>query len=403
MHIVYVSREYPPSRRAGGIATYLKIVAEGFAARGHKVTVIAANDDTSREQREVSNGIEVVRLAGGDFLIPGAEPSASRLARLRFLYRFHSYRRRVAAELRRIPDADVVEVAEYGAEGLYLNGTGVPVVYRLHTPALLDHSDFSLSKLSTANALYYYAGRKELDILRRHARFVTSCSSSLREWAVRHAGLDASRVQVIYNPLQPDFFHHDASVQPAEAPERPYVFFAGTICDWKGAADLVEAVGLLNREGLSVDLRMAGKSGAFGERLAAEHASDGWLHILGKLPQQELKALYRGAAVVCFPSWWENMPMVCLEAMSLGAIVVGSDSGGMAEIIEDGKSGYLLPPKRPEAWAAKIREAMALTAEQRASISEAARARISSVFSLDSILDSTERVYRDAIRQSAKH
>ena len=48
--------------------------------------------------------------------------------------------------------------------------------------------------------------------------------------------------------------------------------------------------------------------------------------------------------------------MVCIEAMAQGAIVIGSNSGGMSEIMEDGRSGFLLPPKQPDLWANKILE-----------------------------------------------
>ena len=109
MHIVYICREYPPSLRGGGIASYLKIVAEGFATRGHKVTVVTANDDTSVEKRETVNGVSVIRLAGGDFCIPKAESKSVFIHKFRFMYRFHSYRRRVLAEVKRLDKIDIIE------------------------------------------------------------------------------------------------------------------------------------------------------------------------------------------------------------------------------------------------------------------------------------------------------
>lgn len=54
-----------------------------------------------------------------------------------------------------------------------------------------------------------------------------------------------------------------------------------------------------------------------------------------------IRAVVARGGLCCFPSVWENFPNACLEAMSLGAPVVGSDSGGMSEIIEDGISGVL--------------------------------------------------------------
>ena len=49
----------------------------------------------------------------------------------------------------------------------------------------------------------------------------------------------------------------------------------------------------------------------------------------------------RAATLCCFPSFWENFPNTCLEAMAAGAAVVAADGSGMAEMIEDGRSGLL--------------------------------------------------------------
>lgn len=54
-----------------------------------------------------------------------------------------------------------------------------------------------------------------------------------------------------------------------------------------------------------------------------------------------LLPLLRGATLCCFPSLWENFPNTCLEAMAAGAAVVAADGSGMAEMIENGRSGLL--------------------------------------------------------------
>lgn len=77
-----------------------------------------------------------------------------------------------------------------------------------------------------------------------------------------------------------------------------------------------------------------------------------------------------------------------------GAIVVGSNSGGMAEIISDGVDGFLLPPKSPELWADKIEEVGKLTAKQKQTISDNARARIKSSFGIEEIAKQMESFYK---------
>ena len=65
MHICFVCREYPPSLRGGGIASYIKEVAHGLHDAGHRVTVIAASDDTRLSSDEDDEGVRVIRLSGG--------------------------------------------------------------------------------------------------------------------------------------------------------------------------------------------------------------------------------------------------------------------------------------------------------------------------------------------------
>ena len=91
--------------------------------------------------------------------------------------------------------------------------------------------------------------------------------------------------------------------------------------------------------------------------------------------------------------------MVCIEAMAQGAIVVGSNSGGMSEIIEDGVSGFLLPPNDPNLWAEKIREVLSLSSERRMTISINAKKRIQDVFSLDKIINETESYFNAIINK----
>lgn len=56
MHICFVCREYPPSLRGGGIASYIKEVAHGLNALGHRVTVVCASDDTRKENLTMKTG-----------------------------------------------------------------------------------------------------------------------------------------------------------------------------------------------------------------------------------------------------------------------------------------------------------------------------------------------------------
>lgn len=407
MHIVYVSREYPPSKRGGGIASYIKEMATSMAALGHQVTVVAASDDTRLSSDSVEEGVRVIRLNGGDFVIPEVEGN-SKLKKLRPLYRFWSYRRKVRETVMGLNDVDVIEVPEYGVESLYLHGIGIPVVVRLHTPALMNHYDMSRMGLTKRNLPFYIPQLYELKEIAR-ANYVSSCSASLKEWCEKYAGLKEGIAKVIWNPIKVDESNElknktsNTSKTYIGSNTKHDILFAGTVCDWKGCGDLCETGQILANDGLnSFKISFVGKTGAYAEMLKEKYGHKPWFDLVGKVAREELMERYRKADVVVFPSWWENMPMVCLEAMSQGAIVIGSSSGGMSEIIEDGVSGWLVEPRSPRKIAAAIRKAHAMTNEERENMSSAAQMRIKEYFSTEVICREMEQYFEEVINNYKK-
>ncbi|MDE6007403.1 MAG: glycosyltransferase family 4 protein [Muribaculaceae bacterium] len=389
-----MSREYPPAKRMGGIATYLKIVAEEFVKQGHKVTVVAANDDTRFRRDEKINGVNIIRLQGGDFFVPEEESNDSKIKRLRSLYRFYSYRKLIRKEIEKIPDIDIIEVAEYGAEYLYLLNLKIPLTIRLHTATLLDRStgrikDFKLSRIHE-----YILGKKEKRILEK-VPFISSCCNSLLEWTQNYYNIEASNPVVIYNPINLSLWKYNTEVDYMENS----ILFAGTVTKEKGIRDLIDACLFLRKSGIPVMLTVAGKLGSYGEKLKEEISKDNkdWCKILGHVSQNQLRELYSSHKVSCFPSWWEALGMVCLEAMACGNITLTSDIGGFSEIITDGKDGFLVKQKDPKQLALKLKNALGLSKEDVESIKFNARNTLREKFSVELISKNLEKHYQNVI------
>lgn len=390
MHIVYVCREYMPSSRAGGIASYIKEIAHGMVSRGHIVTVVAASDDTRCEYEEMDGDVRVFRLKGGDFVIPSIE-SSSRLLKLREFYRFRSYRRRIREAIKALDAVDIIEVAEFGAEGLYLDGLGIPVVIRLHTPSLFNRNTQKVISLSLNNVFRYWQQRKELSIVRK-AKYITSCSDSLRLWFYKNVKGINHRIKVIYNPVDVCINENDDKYKENNP---PFILFAGTIVEMKGIEDLIKACIMIHNQGDSHDLIIAGKEGAFADYLKKVYSDYGWIHFVGKLSKNRLYQMYRKADLVCLPSWWDNLPMACLEAMMNKAIVIAGNEGGMCEIIKDGVDGFLIKPKSPKLLAKLMVKVLSEGVND--CVREAAYLRIKSTFDTKVIVGEMEGFYRETI------
>lgn len=395
MKIAYISQEYPPSLRSGGIASYIKEIASGMKDLGHEVTVITASDDTRKASDVIENGIRVIRLKGGNFYIPQAEGGRAWLRyvkKFRCFYRFWSYRKRIRDAVKEFGPFDIIEVPEYGCEALYLNELTTPIVYRLHTASLMDFNNKGILPLTLRRSPTYIQGKLELSVLRKKAIYISSCSTSTKEWTQNIVFGNEQDIKVIYNPIK--IKDHDNKSYLNKS-KHINIFYAGTICETKGVGDLYETGKILEQRGCDFTITMAGKVGAYANTLQPQP----WLNMLGMISRDEVMKRYSEADIVCIPSWWENMPMVCIEAMMCGALVIGSNSGGMSEIISDGESGFLLPPKHPKLWADKIIEVQKLNVTRKQEISDKARQRIKENFSSEVISKRMEDFYMNIINR----
>jgi len=93
------------------------------------------------------------------------------------------------------------------------------------------------------------------------------------------------------------------------------------------------------------------------------------------------------AAFTIIPSTWENWPNTCIEAMSLGKVVVGSENGGQAEMIgSDGSCGFVYSWEEPDGFEKAFTEALQLTDGDRANMGECAKKRIAALCSPQYVL-----------------
>jgi starch synthase len=130
------------------------------------------------------------------------------------------------------------------------------------------------------------------------------------------------------------------------------------------------------------------------------------------ISKPEVIQLYSHARVFCCPSVYEPFGIINLEAMSCGAPVVASATGGIKEVVVDGETGYLVPfkpdattgfPSEPDQFArdlaAKLSQLMN-NPEQCKRFGEAGRKRVEEQFSWSAIADQTIELYRTLINQS---
>ncbi|WP_069658276.1 glycosyltransferase family 4 protein [Arcticibacter eurypsychrophilus] len=140
----------------------------------------------------------------------------------------------------------------------------------------------------------------------------------------------------------------------------------GRMVPRKGIDNVIRAVAKLKQTGYAVRLLIVGgdteiPDPALSPELSRlqnivrlENINDS-VDFLGRKDRQVLKYYYSAADVFVTTPWYEPFGITPLEAMACGTPVIGSDVGGIKYSVEDGKTGFLVPPDRPEDLASKIK------------------------------------------------
>lgn len=187
----------------------------------------------------------------------------------------------------------------------------------------------------------------------------------------------------------------DTKEIPIKAAPGGGIVLAGRLSPEKGIDVAIRAMGDI--EGAVLDIAGTGPDEAPLRRLA-ESVAPGRVRFLGLVDKAEVQRLMLAASVVVVPSrWYENQPMVVLESLARGVPVVGSDLGGMPELIEPGETGDLVPPNDPKALAAALRPYISEPGVGFA-MRDRARATIVAEFSPEQHLDRIGAMYEQAAK-----
>ncbi len=396
MNILFVTREFPPSRRCGGIGTYVKETAAGLAQSGHNVCVLAASDNIWREFVEIVEGVTVYRLKGGDFFIYSSLLGKI-YSKLRSIIFYNSYRKRIWRQIERITKEkaiDIIELAEFGNEGKYwLMCHRIPTIVRFHGPSGLDRKTLTFK--------YNRRSRRELlDAMRSEGwSFVSESMKSLilsqkllSRQQLKYSGI----IEVIPNSIELRVYRKEQTVGG-----KVYILGAGTIVKEKGWVELLNACAAMTKANFEILLKIYGRNSSV-EPLISKEVKIAQkiglsVELLGQVPRERLFQEYANADICCFPSWFEPFGLTVIEAMSQGSIVVASSSGAGREIIQDGINGFLVAPRDTMALEETLKKIINLPEATKDQIRANAGKTIQENFTNVAVIPKIEAYYKRAI------
>lgn len=181
-----------------------------------------------------------------------------------------------------------------------------------------------------------------------------------------------------------------------------YFLYFGRLSDEKGVKTLVKAWKELDP---GYKLKIVGEGKQYQELVKeVRDNKEENIDLMGYKTGEELKGIVRNASFVIVPSeWYENNPMTISEAYSMGKPVIGSNVGGIPEILMDKKTGFLFEMRNAGDLVSKINQAFSLTAGEYELLSKNARQFAEDNFSEETHYMQLIKVYTEVIDDFRKH
>jgi L-malate glycosyltransferase len=219
------------------------------------------------------------------------------------------------------------------------------------------------------------------------------------------AGVDRQRITVVHSGVDCERFHAPTPQERAAArsvlniDDGEFVISAvGALEQRKGHRYLIAAIGAIAASG-KFRCFIVGQ-GLIGRVLQDEIAvirNLGRIKLLGRV--DDVRGLLWASDAFAMPSLKEGLGVAALEAMASGLPVIASDVGGLREVVEDDRTGIIVPPANPEKIASAIKR-LAESPELRSQMSAAARARVVENYSMEQMAARTLALYRECVRKT---
>jgi glycosyltransferase involved in cell wall biosynthesis len=346
MRVLLLNYEFPPLGGGAGVAT--QALARGLAARGVTVDVVTAGERDECRSEVLWDGhgeeglLTVYRVKCSRTGVHEAGMAGA------FSYLHHALplvRARMRDE-----HYDIVHLffsLPTGAMLPFLNLGDTPVIVSLRGSDVPGY-DPHQKTLERCHRMLLPVTRW---IWRRAARVVAVCESLGRLALRTDPGLQYS---VIPNGVDLTRFRPSTRVHSRHGGKIRCIAVARLV-ERKGLGDLIEALAALERGRFELEILGSGPDEQRLKDLACRLGVSREVIFAGSVSRSEIPGRYRDADIFTLASWEEAFGNVFAEAMASGLPIVGSAVGGIPELVEHGKNGFLVPPREPRALAAAIR------------------------------------------------
>jgi glycosyltransferase involved in cell wall biosynthesis len=388
MRILFVCNEYPPTPH-GGIGTFVYSLARQLTARGQEAVVVGFDPTVQASGWKMEEGVSIYRIRS-----PYRDMKGIRVSHYELNPAFLLERMYLSKQVNRIVKEKKIDLVEsYDWSGPLWSRPSVPLVVRLHgtNTAHCVYEGLPVSRL------LQFVEKRNVNL----ADELVAVSDHIGQLTLRALDVKDREVTTIYNGVDTNLFKSNGRPQPSGR-----ILFVGTLHRRKGVYELFRAFSMIHAQYPKARLSVVGRTSnqlQLQDELLAllPVQARNNVEFSGRIPFQELPAVYSGATLAVFPSHAEAFGLTCVEAMSCGLPVVMTSRASGPEIVEDGVSGLLADPHSPSGIAGAI---LALLENQplREQLGVAARARVMESFNLDSMVQKNIDCYERLIHRRAQ-
>jgi glycosyltransferase involved in cell wall biosynthesis len=333
-HIMVVASYFYP--KIGGLENYAYNLAKGLQASGeYRVSVLTSNHEDVSYKEEVIDGMKVYRL-----------PIWRKISNTPVNLKWYG-------EIRRIFAIERPDVIHIHSPVPYLPDLAAWAAKK-QTPVVLTYHAGSLrkGKWPADLAIGFYEGIF-LPMLFKRANAIVAIS---QDFARKKFPELANKTYFI--PTGVDLLRFQQTPLPKKTKT---VMFVGRIehtSSWKGIEYLLQAMALVLQRRPETKLELVGGGDAIPhfQSRARELGIESSVIFSGPQTGSKLVEAYQRASVIVLPSISDSeaFSVALIEAMASGRPIIGTNIGGTPQVIEDGKNGFLVPPKDPQALAKAI-------------------------------------------------
>lgn len=382
MRLLTLSWEYPP-RIVGGLARHVEELSQAQAEQGLEVHVVTAPHPEAPAD-EIAEGVHVHRVkpaavAGPDFLTDILQLNMRLMSRAFALHQEHPF------DMIHAHDWLVAHAAIGLKEAL-----GLPMAVTIHaTEGGRNHG--------IHNPLQSYIHQMEWSANYESWRTIV-CSEAMRQNLMRDFAVPADKLDVIPNGIKASKFEGDFDAESFRKrfadPGQPLIMTVGRMVHEKGMSVLLEAIPALLTLHPNAHVVFCGKGPELEKYRARASELGLWGNVTftGYIDDTSLYRLYRVADAAVFPSLYEPFGIVALEGMAAGLPTIVSETGGFAEIVDDGVNGLKVPPGDQGALAWALHRVLS-SPEWGRSLGAAGKAATEDQYDWARIARATEQVY----------